>query len=117
MGVFNNLVVQELCPKCRVVSQLTFQVHTASSPRAFERLDRLCLHNYSLGQTLPWFPQNHKYFEEWKQAGNPNCITDDFKLESLEKCYGECATCGARLNALVTIVNFRIMSIKDITRD
>ena len=110
MGAYNDLLIEEQCPACGRRATIRCQMHVGASYDGDSR-GRFALHEYHLGQPLPWWPPGHRRFELWCEdldRTNPNGTVD-------ECCYGGCEACKADLFVGVRFRDLTPVEILNIT--
>jgi hypothetical protein len=81
------------------------------SPDDGDSRGRFALHEYRLGQQLPWWPPGHRRFESWHE--DPDRSNAD---GSLDECsYAGCEFCHADLYVGVRFKNLTPVEILSIT--
>lgn len=88
MGAYNDLLIEETCPACKNPATLRCQIHVGASYAGDSR-GRFALHEYRLGQQLPWWPPGHPRFESWREdpdRSNPDGTVDECSYAGCESC-------------------------------
>lgn len=110
MGAYNDLIIEERCPACDKRAVIRCQLHVGATYEGDSR-GRFALHEYHLGQRLPWWPSGHRRFESWCE--DPDRTNDD---GSVDECsYADCESCGADLYVGVRFVDLTPIEILSIT--
>ena len=117
MGLYNDLIVNDVCPCCNAMTEMYFQVHTANSANGIG--GRFALRKYRLGDTLAWWPKSDKRFCEWFDwsATEVGDYCDRSSNTVVEGVYGNCYTCNSDLRARLTIIELKLTALDEIRKD
>lgn len=117
MGTYNYLRHLAECPACKKISNLEFQVHTASSLKGGRFKGELSFQTYQLGSTLPWMlPSEPKYYDWMRTSDNSEetLEVDSSRRTVRELVYGYCLSCKEELEAVLTIGNLKLEALEKI---
>jgi len=109
MGAYNDLLIEEQCPVCGKRALIRCQLHVGATYDGDSR-GRFALHDYSLGQQLPWWPQGHLRFDSWRNDSdrtNADGSVDECSYEHCEVCRTDLYV-GVRFRSLTIAEIFSI---------
>ena len=92
MGAYNDLLIDDMCPACGKRGTIRCQIHVGASYDGDSR-GRFALHEYRLGEPLPWWPPGHHCFESWCEDADRKNLDG-----TVDECsYSGCESCRADL--------------------
>src|SRR5690349_19639357 len=111
MGAYNWILVDADCPACSSRTRIRCQTHVASDyggigGRFFDR-------EFTLGQTMPWWPRDHPQWTAWQLPGGDAVTGEEFD----EACYSSCTACGAELAVVIHFEHCTPTSVLSVSRE